>query len=156
MKLGEHEVYRRIKSVDIGPALATLPSLQFFAVNQASAKYQCFVVLRDKFPKELKSMIEDLGMGGTTARAVLRKLMPRQSIPIHVDDWMPAEADWRRFQVPLVTHPEIVMRWPDDNAAIHLDAGALWEVRYDRPHEVVHGADCERIHLQIDQVNATI
>jgi hypothetical protein len=102
------------------------------------------------------ALVESLDLGGTLARAVLRRLSPRQSIPPHVDDWMPAEADWRRFQVPLITHPDVVMRWPDDGVSVHLEPGFLYEVRYDRAHEVVHGAECERIHLQIDQVDATI
>lgn len=156
MKLGERETYRRIKSVDIGPVLAVLPSLQFISVNQSGGKYQCDVVLRDQFPPALKDLVANLGLGGRTARAILRRLGPRQSIPPHVDAWMPKESDWRRFQLPLTTHHEIVMRWPDDGVSVHLEAGALYEVRYDRTHEVIHGADCERTHLQLDVVDATI
>ena len=88
--------------------------------------------------------------------AFCRKLGPRQGIAPHVDAWMPGEADWRRFQVPLVSDPRIIMRWPDDGVELYLEPGWLYEVRFDRMHEVVNGADIERIHLQIDQVNATI
>jgi hypothetical protein len=149
--------YRAIKPVEIGPVLGILDRLQFVHVNQGgntAERYACDVVLQDKFPAELHALIDSLGLG--LARAILRRLPPRQNIPPHTDKWMPAEMDWRRFQVPLVTHPDIVMRWPDDGAAVHLKAGWLYEVRFDRTHEVVHGADCERTHLQIDQVNATI
>jgi hypothetical protein len=149
-------MYRAIKRVDLGPVLAVLGGLQFVSVNQSGGKYQCDVVLRSEFPGALHRFIAELGLGGEQARAVLRRLAPRQGIPLHVDDWMPKEQDWRRFQVPLVTHPDIRMRWPEDDVDVHLEAGWLYEVRFDRPHEVVHGADCHRIHLQIDQVNATI
>jgi len=154
-KLGENEVYRCIKAVDLAPVLGSLGGLQWTRAGQ-TGKYPCDVVIKKALPREIMALIEGLDLGGTLARAVLRRLAPRQDIPPHVDDWMPAEADWRRFQVPLVTHPDVVMRWPDDGVSVHLEPGFLYEVRYDRTHEVVHGADCERIHLQIDQVNATI
>lgn len=158
-KLGERECYRAIKPVTLWPALSVLDRLQFVHVNQGGTdtkRYACDVVLQDKFPAEVNSLLSGLALGGDTARAILRRLPARQSIPPHVDDWMPQEADWRRFQVPIVTDPAIVMRWPDDGAQIHLAAGWLYEVRFDRTHEVVNSADCERVHLQIDQVNATI
>lgn len=153
----EREVYRQIKPVDIGPALQVLPTLQFMSVGLSKPdQYKCDVVLRSHFPPEVNALIESLDLGGETARAVIRRLAPRQSIPPHVDAWMPEEADWRRFQVPLISDPEIVMRWPVDGVAAHLAPGFLYEVRFDRTHEVIHGADCERLHLQIDQVGATI
>lgn len=158
-RLGLCEVYRKIKSVDLAPVLATLDQMQFVHVNQGGTtpeRYACDVVLQDKFTPELRRLIMALDLGGRQARAILRRLPPRQSIPVHVDKWMPEEADWRRFQVPITSHPEIVMRWPADEVSIHLRPGWLYEVRFDRPHEVVHNVDCARIHLQIDQVDATI
>ena len=150
-------MYRAIKRVELGPVLAVLDRLQFISVNQGNqAKYPCDVVLPDTFPPEINALIDGLELGGERARAILRKLGPRQSIPPHVDAWMPKEVDWRRFQVPITSHPDIKMRWPEDGVEAHLEPGWLYEVRYDRTHEVVHGADCERIHLQVDQVNATI
>lgn len=155
--LAQHEVYRRIKPVDISGVLGLLEEMQFVHVNQTTPKrYPCQVVVRAAFPQGLRDFIDGLGLGGTPGRQLLRKLMPRQSIPIHVDDWMPQELYWRRFQVPLVSHPDIKMRWPEDGAEAFLEPGYLYEVRFDRMHEVVHNADCERVHLQIDQVDATI
>lgn len=155
--LGQHEVVRKIKPVDLSPVLAVLGRLDYLAVGLSGPdKYKCDVVLRSKFPQEIIDLLAGLGLGGSTARAVIRRLAPRQSIPPHTDKWMPSEANWRRFQVPLISHPDILMRWPDDDASLHLEPGFLYEVRFDRTHEVVHPADCERIHLQIDQVDATI
>lgn len=151
--------FRAVKSVDIGPVLGVLDRLQFVSVNQGGTtpeRYPCDVVLADKFPAELRSLLDGLGLGGRTARAILRRLPPLQSIPPHTDTWMPGEYDWHRFQLPLVTDPSIIMRWPDDGKELHLAAGTLYEVRFDRKHEVVNGWDGERIHLQIDQVDATI
>ncbi len=101
-------------------------------------------------------MLNCLRLGGKTERVFFRKLPPYQGIAAHVDDWIPEEADWRRFQVPLVSDPEIKMRWPDEGVETHLQPGFLYEVRFDRKHEVVHNADCSRIHMQIDQIDATI
>jgi hypothetical protein len=157
MALGDKECFRVIKQLDLGSVLSVMDRLPFIAVGGSSAeKYKCDVVLAAHFPLELRSLIHALDLGGHPARAVLRKLRPRQSIPPHVDQWMPQEANWRRFQIPLVSHPAIIMRWPDDGAELHLAPGWLYEVRFDRMHEVIHNADCARIHLQIDQVDATI
>ncbi len=155
--LSAGEVYRRICPVDLSRVLPLLPGLPFFAAGLSDPKkYPCDVVLASQFPQELREFADSLGIGGRPARMLLRKLRARQSIPVHVDDWMSDQSDWRRFQVPLTSHQDIVMRWPDDGQEVHLAPGWLWEVRYDRPHEVVHGADVERIHLQIDQVGASI
>ncbi len=150
------EVYRCIKSVDLAPALGLIKDLAFISVGNAPGKYACDVVLQAHFPEAFNDLVAGLELGGTLARAVLRRLNPRQNIPPHIDDWMPQETDWRRFQVPLVSHPAIIMRWPDDGVETHLAPGFLYEVRFDRTHEVINGADSERIHLQIDQVDATI
>jgi hypothetical protein len=154
--LRRDECYRQIKPVEIGPVLTVLDRLQFVAVGQSAAgKYRCDVAFAS-FPPELLALISGLGLGGHQARAVVRKLQPRQAIPLHTDSWMPQERDWRRFQVPLVTDQSVVMRWPADGQEAHLATGHLYEVRFDRPHEVVNGWDGERLHLQVDQVNATI
>ena len=158
-RLGLCEVYQRIKPVDLAPVLATLEQMQFVHVNQGDTspeRYACDVVLQDKFTSELRRLIMALDLGGWQARAILRRLPPRQAIPVHVDKWMPEEAGWRRFQVPIISHPDILMNWPGDGIMAHLKPGWLYEVRFDRPHEVIHNADIARIHLQVDQVDATI
>ena len=155
----ETECYRLIKPVDIGPVLAVWDRLQFVSVGQHGNdpnKPPCDVVLQDKFPSEVKTFIEGLGLGGDLARAIIRRLDPYVGIPAHIDAWMPEEAAWRRFQVPLISHPDIKMRWPDDGVELHLQPGNLYEVRFDRTHEVINPTDCARAHLQIDQVDATI
>jgi hypothetical protein len=148
-------VCRLVKPVDIGPVLSTLDRLTFVSVNQ-TAGYACEVVLQDKFTPELKQLLASLDLGGELARAILRRLPPGQSIPPHVDDWMPQEADWHRFQIPIITDHRIIMRWPQDGVTEHLSAGNLYEVNFSRTHEVVNNADIARVHLQIDQVGATI
>lgn len=153
--LAPEECYRLLGPVDISGALPALAGLPFFRSGGAG-RYPADVLMQSQFSPELRHLLEGLGLGGETARAVLRRLAPFQSIPAHVDDWMPSEADWRRFQVPLVTDPRIIMRWPDDDQELHLAAGHLYEVRFDRLHEVENGSDAPRIHLQIDQVGATI
>ena len=145
-----------MKPVDIAPVLNDLDRLQFVHVNQAGGKYPCDVVLSASFTPAIREFVESLGLGGRTARAMLRRLGPYQSIPPHVDDWMPKEFSWTRFQVPITSHPDIVMRWPDDQVSVHLEPGFLYQVRFDRTHQVDHNVDCSRIHLQIDQIDSTI
>lgn len=151
--LQPHECFRRIKPVDLAPVLRVLDKLEF----EDSGGVCAWVTKRGSVaPRELVELVRSCRLGGTHKRLFCRKLMPRQGIAPHTDKWMPEEINWRRFQVPLVTHPAIVMRWPDDGVEAHLEPGWLWEVRFDRTHEVVNDADVERIHIQIDQANATI
>ncbi len=145
--------------MDIRPVLLILGDLPFFTTNVGGTtpdRYECYVAVSSEFPPSLNEFIEDLGLGGRQGRAIMRRLMPGQSIPPHTDNWMPDKKHWRRFQVPITSHPDIVMRWPDDDVATHLEPGWLYEVRFDRPHEVINETDSIRIHLQIDQVGATI
>jgi hypothetical protein len=153
------QCYQVCKPVNLGPVLAILDRLPFVWVNQGSTevyKTPARIVKPDKFPTELKQLIADLELGGRAGRYMIRELAPRQSIAPHIDTWMPSELDWRRFQLPITSHPDIVMRWPEDGVSLHLEPGFLYEVRFDRVHEVVHGADVPRLHLQLDQVAATI
>lgn len=157
MRLSDDQCFRAIKPVDIGPVLSIMDRLAFVGVGGSSpTKYKCDVVLAAHFPPELQALMAGLDLGGTLARSIVRRLKPGQSIPPHTDAWMPDEANWRRFQLPLITHPDIVMRWPDDGVEVHLAPGFLYEVRFDRTHEVVNQTDVARTHIQIDQVNATI
>jgi hypothetical protein len=154
------ELCRRLKPVDIAPVLAVLDRLPFVPANIGSTnpeKAPCFVVPAGfALPEEIPEFVSGLDLGGETKRVLLRKLGPRQGMAPHIDGWMPKELNWRRFQVPLVSHPSIVMRWPEDDFEVYLAPGFLYEVNFSRLHEVVNNADCERVHLQIDQVDATI
>ena len=157
--LAADQCYQVCKPVNLGPVLSILDRLRFSFVNKGSTdvyKTPSRVVLPQHFPAELKQLIADLDLGGRAGRHMIRELTPRQSIAAHIDTWMPAEQHWRRFQLPLTSHPDIIMRWPDDNVSVHLEPGYLYEIRYDRTHEVIHGADVTRLHLQLDQVSATI
>lgn len=155
--LAPDECWRLVGPVDIGPVLPGLAALEWFRSGQSSAAiYAADVVVQGGFSPELDAFLPVLQLGGKTARAILRRLGPRQSIPPHVDDWMPKEKTWRRFQVPLVSDPSVVMRWPDDGQELWLEPGFVYEVRFDRTHEVVNGWDGSRIHLQVDQTGAEI
>lgn len=154
------DVCRKIKAVDISSVLAALAYVRFVAVNIGSrnpAKSPCSVSMPGaRLPHAIEDFVAGLELGGESRRILLRKLAPWQGMPVHVDQYLASEASWRRFQVPLVSHPHITMGWPDDGVEMHLAPGWLYEVRVDRPHEVAHRAGCERIHLQIDQIDATI
>ena len=154
------EVYKRIMAVNILPVLAVMDRLQFvdICVGSTDPKHPpCAVVPPSvRLPDEVSHLVQSCGLGGTPHRVFLRKLYPHQGIPPHVDDWIPADSGIRRFHVPLTSHPEIKMRWPADDIEAHLAPGWLYEVRFNRTHEVVNNTDSERIHIQIDQVGATI
>ncbi len=153
MGLLPHECYRRIKALDLGPLLKVIDQIEFVDTTG-----KCAWVSRwdQQIPIELRQLIKSLRLGGKTERLFLRKLMPHQGIAPHIDDWVPAEQNWQRFQVPIVSDPNILMRWPDDGVEVHLEPGFLYEVRFDRMHEVVNDTDIARIHMQVDQSNATI
>ena len=153
-----NDCYRLIKKVDIEAILPLMDRLPFFQANQGSQeKCACKACIDTQFPPELKDFIKGLELGGRQARAVLRMLPRKQGIPPHQDKWMGEGQDWKRFQLPIVTHPSILMRWPDDQVELHLEAGTLYEVNFNKTHEVINDQDdVERIHLQIDQIDSTI
>lgn len=157
--LASSQCYQAVKRVDISPCLAALDHLAFVHA-QHKGNYQgalsCDVVPKGALGPEIAAFIAKLDLGGRLGRALLRRLAPLQGIPPHTDEWMPDEADWRRFQVPLISHPDILMRWPDDGVEVHLEPGWLWEVRFDRLHEVVNPTSTARTHLQVDQIDATV
>mgnify|MGYP001572942108 CR=1 FL=1 len=158
--LGIHEVYKRIGPVNLTPILSVLDQLPFVDICVGSIDprhpYCAVVVPGTKLPDAVSHFVQSLGLGGTPHRYFFRKLYPGWGIRPHTDDWIPAEAHIRRFQVPLVSHPDILMRWPTDGIEVYLEPGWFYEVRYDRLHEVVNPTQSERIHLQVDQVDATI
>ena len=151
--LASTEVYRRLQVVDIAPVLAALGTFRFIETGHVCAWVTNHTAPQ---PETLDKLVGGLGLGGTTMRMFCRKLVPGQGIALHTDAWVPADQGWRRFQIPLISHPDIVMCWPDDDVSVHLAPGWLYEVRFNRPHMVVNDTDCSRIHIQIDQVNATI
>ena len=150
--------YRLIKPVNIETVRPLMGRLPFMFVNQGSRdKCVCKALIETQFPPEVKELVKSLDLGGRQGRAVLRMLPRKQGIPPHTDTWMPAEENWRRFQLPIVTESSILMRWPDDNIEVHLEQGILYEVNFQKTHEVVNNQDqVELIHLQIDQIDATI
>lgn len=151
--LASTAVYQRLRAVDIAPVLAALDGFKFHDTGNVCGWVTDHT---SPHPPALSALADDLALGGVEARMFCRKLMAGQGIAPHVDAWVPADQNWRRFQVPLVSHRDIRMRWPDDDAEVHLEPGYLYEVRFDRLHEVVNDTDAERIHIQIDQMNATI
>lgn len=160
-RLTDDQCYTLVKAVDVGPVLAIWDRLPFMSINyhldgSDPNKPACDVVLSAKFQPEVLALLDDLDLGGKIGRAVIRRLPPHRGIPLHTDAWMPGELNWRRFQIPLVTHPDIRMRWPADNVDVHLEVGNVYEVRYDRPHEVVNPTPVPRAHLQVDQIDATV
>ena len=160
-RLRDDQCYQIVKAVDVGPILSAWDRLPFFSINHNldgsdPNKPPCDVVLQDKYPPEIREFIVGLALGGRLGRSVIRRLDPGRGIPAHTDAWMPGELNWRRFQVPLVTHPDIVMCWRDYAVTVHLEVGKLYEVRFDRTHEVINPTASYRTHLQIDQIDATI
>jgi hypothetical protein len=137
-------LYRKIRQVDITGILARLPEVNF--VNTGGTNGW---VAR---PDWARPFVESLNPEGAVTFICLRKLPPYQNIPPHIDNWGNTPNRGKRYHVPLVTHPDVKMCWPDDGVSVHMEAGWLYEVCFLRLHEVVHLAPVDRIHLHYNVV----
>jgi hypothetical protein len=136
------QLCRQLRKVDISHALEQLPGTQFVDTGGTNGWISA--------PPWLGEFVSGLGLSGKVTRALVRKLPAYQGIPAHIDKPMFGVVGERRYHVPLVTHPDVTMRWPEDGEDHHLEAGFLYEVDYTRLHEIVHRADVDRIHVQIN------
>jgi hypothetical protein len=138
-------VCRQVRPVDITVALAALPGTLFTDTGGTNGHIAQ--------PGWLAPFVESLQLGGHTAYAVVRKLPAGQGIPPHVDRGAGVE---RRFHVPLLTHDHVTMRWPNERVEMHLEAGFLYEVRFDLLHEIVNVAPVDRVHVQVNTIGSTV
>jgi hypothetical protein len=132
---------RKIREVDIAAALAELSGTSFVDTGGTNGHIA--------FPPWLPDFVDSLKLGRVNY-AVVRKLPAFQGIPPHIDHGIPEINSGRRYHVPLVTHPLVTMRWPEDGEEHHLEAGWLYEVDYTRLHEIVNRAPVDRIHVQVN------
>jgi len=136
--------YRKIRPIDISGPLSLLPTVNFVdtkGTNGWVAK-----------PDWLLPFIKTLEPPGKVTFICLRKLPPYQGIPPHIDLWGNTPNLGKRFHIPLITHPDVKMCWPDDGVEVHMEQGWLYEVDFLRLHEVVHLAPVDRIHLHYNVV----
>jgi hypothetical protein len=136
-----HELCRKIRQVDIAPALAELPDTTFVDTGGSNGHIAS--------PEWAKAFARSLELGEVHL-VLVRKLPAGQGIPPHIDTVRGRANIGRRYHVPLVTHPLVTMRWPEDGEEHHLEAGWLYEVDYTRLHEIVHRAPIDRIHVQVN------
>ena len=149
-------LYRNLGPVNIAPLLAVLPLLKFEEIQISTRNAEkCFGVLGD-LPEVFTTFVNSLGLGGETRKLFIRRLKPFTGIYPHIDEMSAQVPDLRRFHVPLVSDPEVIMRWPDDEVQVHLEPGFVWEVNFTRMHQVLNPTACQRTHLQIDQIGATV
>lgn len=141
------ELCHKIRRVDISQALVGLASTHFLDTGGTNGWIA--------YPQWLPAFVDSLELGGHPIIAVCRKLPAGQGIPPHIDPVM-YPGNERRFHVPLVTHPDVMMRWPDDGVEEHLEAGYLYEVRFDKLHEIVHRAPVDRVHVQVNVWGSTL
>lgn len=134
------ELCRKIRAVDIAAVLRRLPLVTFVDSGGSNGHLAQ--------PDWLGSFAAGLDLGRVN-HAIVRKLPAYQGIPPHIDPQTGMNAG-RRYHVPLVTHPLVTMRWPDDDYEEHLEAGWLYEVDYTRLHEIVNRAPVDRIHIQVN------
>ena len=107
--------------------------------------------LADPLPNWVPDLIKAAKLDGVVLRVDLRKLPAGQGIPPHMDPFVQGSTlvTEHRYQIPLVTHPDVTMRWPDDGVEVHLEVGRVYEVDFRRMHEIVHRAPIDRVHLQV-------
>jgi Aspartyl/Asparaginyl beta-hydroxylase len=133
-------LWRKVRKVDISSALAQLPHTRFIDSGGSNGW-----LAHEPWVREFGA---GLNLGGIDY-AVCRKLPPWQGIPQHIDADFPGV---HRYHVPLLTHPDVKMRWPADGVEVHLEAGWLYEVCFTKLHEIVHRAPVDRIHLHYNVV----
>jgi hypothetical protein len=141
-------VCRQLWAVDVSDAVRALPSTVF--VNTGGTNGWIAQ------PAWLPAFVERLGLGGRLSYAVCRKLPAGQGIPVHVDASQHPSNVGRRFHVPLVTHPAVTFRWPDDGVEVHLAAGHLYELQVDRLHEVINRAPVDRVHVVLNIIDPVL
>lgn len=98
-------------------------------------------------PEWLDDFIGSLGF--KPSYRILRKLPAYQGIPAHRDEVKNGGSVHygTRYHVPLITHPDVFMRFPDDGTQVHMEAGYLYRFDHSRTHEVVHLAPVDRVHV---------
>ena len=136
------QLWQKHHRVDITLPLSELPNTKFINTGGTNG----WVAQ----PAWMHPFIATLAPEGKVTFACLRKLPPYQNIPPHIDAWKNRPNVGKRFHVPLLTHPLVKMRWPDDGEEVHLEAGWLYEVCFTRLHEVVHLAPVDRVHLHFN------
>jgi len=138
-------MHRKIKPVDVSVAIVKLVGVTWRDTGGTNGW------LADPLPEWALELAKSLRLDGVILSVCLRKLPAGQGIPLHVDpkQHQSAKVIERRYHVPLVTHPLVTMRWPDEGEEVHMEAGWLYEVRIDRPHEIVHRGPVDRVHLVV-------
>lgn len=140
-----NDLCRRVGPVDISAVLPLVGAVRFVDTGGTNGWVA--------HPQWARDFAESLKPEGTVTFVCLRLLPPYQNIPPHIDSWRNTPNRGKRFHVPLITHPNVKMRWPDDGVEVHLEAGVLYEVCYTRLHEVVHLAPVGRVHLHYNVVS---
>lgn len=136
---------QKIRQIDISDLIPRLETIAFINTGGTNG----WVAQ----PDWMLPFIRNISPDGEITFACIRKLPPYQNIPPHIDSWNNRPNVGKRFHIPLLTHPGVTMRWPDDNVEIHMEAGWLYEVCFRKLHEVVHLAPVDRIHLHYNVVN---
>lgn len=136
--------FQRLAPVDIGwvlPLLAETAFINTGGTNGWIAK-----------PEWLDRLFTSVHLDGAMTFAVARMLPAGQGIPPHIDLWENIPNMGRRYHVPLVSDPNVMMCWPDDHVRVYLEPGWLWEVCFTKLHEVVNLAPTARIHAHFNVV----
>lgn len=136
--------YRKICRLDISRPLDLLPTVQFVDTGGPNGW------LSFPPPQWALDFIDSLSPPGRVVYPMLRKLPAFQNLPPHKDTYGNLANTGRRMHVPLVSHPDVTMRWPDDGVEVWLEPGWLWEVNFLKLHEVRHRAEVDRVHLHFN------
>lgn len=87
------------------------------------------------------------------ARIMLAKLLPQNSIPLHIDA-SPSAAMPHKIHIPLQTSEGVVMNFADKSC--HLPVGFAYEVNNRIQHGVSNPTNNDRIHLIFDYFDKSV
>lgn len=121
----------------------------FFSTNYEPVYTENFQLFEEELSKISELILTKTKQRGYLLRAILVKLLKKNSIPSHVDTANETFRYCRRIHIPIITNENCF--FTVGNMTINMKEGEVWEMNNDKlAHSVVNDGEEDRIHLIID------